>query len=86
VEAELGMPCRYLAYPYGEEDPRVRAAARTAGYDAAFALEQGVGALDRYAVPRLVINRQDTLFRATLKTSMPVRRTVQAVKRQLRRP
>ena len=41
VEDEIGRPCRFLAYPFGEEDGRVRRAARDAGYEAAFALRTG---------------------------------------------
>ena len=37
-EEQLGQPCRYLAYPYGEHDARVKILAERAGYDAAFTL------------------------------------------------
>jgi peptidoglycan/xylan/chitin deacetylase (PgdA/CDA1 family) len=84
VETELGARCRYLAYPYGEENARVRAVAREVGYEAAFTLDNWARPMDPYAVPRLVINRGDTLVRATLKTWAPARRTVQAVLRPLR--
>ena len=33
LEDELERPCHYLAYPFGEQSPRVRAAARAAGYE-----------------------------------------------------
>lgn len=69
LEDEVRRPCRLLAYPYGEEDERVRAAARAAGYEAAFALPGVVRPLDRYALPRVGIYRADGLVRATLKTS-----------------
>jgi peptidoglycan/xylan/chitin deacetylase (PgdA/CDA1 family) len=74
-EAELARPCRYVAYPYGEHDPRVRAAARAAGYDAAFALDARAG--DRFAVPRVDLYRGDGAVVTTLKTS-PLRRSVGA--------
>ena len=32
IEDELGRPCRFLAYPYGDEAEHVRAAAEAAGY------------------------------------------------------
>jgi peptidoglycan/xylan/chitin deacetylase (PgdA/CDA1 family) len=67
LEDELGRPCRYLAYPYGDTDDRVGAAARRAGYDAAFALSPR--ASNRYALPRVDLYRKDTLLRMTLKTS-----------------
>jgi peptidoglycan/xylan/chitin deacetylase (PgdA/CDA1 family) len=72
LEDELGAPCRHLAYPYGEQDDRVRAAARRAGYDAAFAVE-GRGRRDRFAVPRLAVYRHDTAVGFRLRTSALVR-------------
>ena len=69
IEAELSRPCRYLAYPYGEHDERVRAATRAAGYEAAFALRSGADTRDLYALPRVDIYRKDRLVRAMLKTS-----------------
>jgi peptidoglycan/xylan/chitin deacetylase (PgdA/CDA1 family) len=57
VEAELGRPCRFFAYPYGEEDARVRRAVRAAGYDAAFALESGERDLDAFGLPRVAVFR-----------------------------
>jgi peptidoglycan/xylan/chitin deacetylase (PgdA/CDA1 family) len=69
LEDELGRPCRYFAYPYGEHDARVRTAVRVAGYEAAFALEQPAGHRDRFALPRVDLYRRDGLVRATLKTS-----------------
>jgi peptidoglycan/xylan/chitin deacetylase (PgdA/CDA1 family) len=65
IEEELGRPCPDLAYPYGEYDDRVRRAARTAGYDRAFALRGGL-ADDRYAVRRLDLYRRHTPARALL--------------------
>jgi peptidoglycan/xylan/chitin deacetylase (PgdA/CDA1 family) len=69
VEAELGRPCRLLAYPFGEHDERVQSAARSAGYEAAFALADGAGRQNAYALPRIDLYRRDSLLRATLKTS-----------------
>jgi peptidoglycan/xylan/chitin deacetylase (PgdA/CDA1 family) len=65
IEAELGRPCRDLAYPYGEHDQRVRAAARAAGYDHAFALRGRKG--DPYALPRLDLYRRHTVPRAFVR-------------------
>lgn len=69
VEDEIGRPCRFFAYPYGEHDERVRNAVRSAGYDAAFALAAGADRGDPHALPRIDLYRRDSLLRATLKTS-----------------
>jgi peptidoglycan/xylan/chitin deacetylase (PgdA/CDA1 family) len=74
LEDELGVPCRFLAYPFGEEDERVRAAARASDYDAAFALPGVQTSHDRFAVPRVGIWRTDTTGRVALKTSAAGRR------------
>jgi peptidoglycan/xylan/chitin deacetylase (PgdA/CDA1 family) len=68
IEDELRQPCRFLAYPYGEQDGRVRAAARSAGYEGAFALRARRG--DSYAIPRVDIYRSDGRLRFALKTSV----------------
>ena len=68
------MRCRFLAYPFGEEDARVRLAARSSGYDAAFALPGNQSSADPYAVPRIGIWRKDGTLRAALKTSATGRR------------
>jgi peptidoglycan/xylan/chitin deacetylase (PgdA/CDA1 family) len=53
LETELGRPCRYFAYPYGQFDERVRQAVERAGYEAAFGL-LGVGRTrGRFAIPRI---------------------------------
>jgi peptidoglycan/xylan/chitin deacetylase (PgdA/CDA1 family) len=67
---ELGRPCRFLAYPFGHYDRRVRDAAEAAGYTAAFALrphERRAG--DQFAVPRVGVYRKDNALRFALKTS-----------------
>lgn len=68
IEANLGRPCRFLAYPYGEHDARSRAEAARAGYEAAFALAMS-GPLDRHAYPRVPLWRTDGDARALVKTS-----------------
>jgi peptidoglycan/xylan/chitin deacetylase (PgdA/CDA1 family) len=85
IEHELGRPCRFLAYPYGEEDSRVRAAARAAGYAGAFALRARRG--DPYAIPRVDIYRSDGRLRFELKTSVAYRsiQTIVATLRGARR-
>jgi peptidoglycan/xylan/chitin deacetylase (PgdA/CDA1 family) len=77
LEDVLGRPCRLLAFPYGEHDERIRAAARAAGYDAAFALPGRSRPWDPFALPRVGIWRQTGLARALLKTS-PLGRAVAA--------
>lgn len=67
LEDELARPCRYLAYPYGDQDGRVRAAARRAGYEAAFGLPGIRG--DRFAIPRVGIYRRDRALRSLLKVA-----------------
>jgi peptidoglycan/xylan/chitin deacetylase (PgdA/CDA1 family) len=62
LESELGRPCTELAYPYGEHDARVRAAARAAGYRRAYAL--GSLRADPYAWPRVDLYRRHTPLRA----------------------
>jgi peptidoglycan/xylan/chitin deacetylase (PgdA/CDA1 family) len=68
-EDVLGRPCRFLAYPFGDDDERVYRAAQRAGYAAAFSLRGSADKSDRYAVPRVDLYRRDGLIRTTLKTS-----------------
>lgn len=70
LEDQLGSTCRYLAYPYGEEDDRVRKAARRAGYDAAFAVDTGRGQSDRFCLPRFAVYRHDTSVGFLLRTTL----------------
>lgn len=70
IEDVLGAPCRFLAYPFGEEDDRVRAAALAAGYRAAFALRADPARLDPFSFPRLGIWRNDRLLRAAAKVAL----------------
>lgn len=65
IEAELGRPCGDLAYPYGEHDQRVCAAARAAGYDHAYALRGRTD--DPYALPRVDLYRRHTVHRAFIR-------------------
>ena len=82
LEDELGRPCRFLAYPYGEHDAGVRRAARSAGYDGAFALRADGG--DLFAIPRVDLYRSDGRLRVGLKTSAAYR-PLQRVRAGLRR-
>ena len=65
IEDRLGRPCEDLAYPYGEHDARVRAAARAAGYLRGYALRGSRS--DPYAVPRLDLYRRHTIPRTLLR-------------------
>jgi peptidoglycan/xylan/chitin deacetylase (PgdA/CDA1 family) len=69
IEAELGRPCRELAYPYGEHDERVRVAARAAGYDRGYSLRGRKR--DAYALPRVDLYRRHTVPRALFRALMP---------------
>jgi peptidoglycan/xylan/chitin deacetylase (PgdA/CDA1 family) len=68
LEDELRRPCPYVAYPYGEVDDRVAAAARAAGYDAGFALGPRPRG-DRFTVPRTDLYTADGLVRTAVKTT-----------------
>jgi peptidoglycan/xylan/chitin deacetylase (PgdA/CDA1 family) len=74
IEDRLRRACRFVAYPFGDEDARVRRAAERAGYDAAFALPGRQRPLARYALPRVGAYRQDTPLRLVLKSSLLLRR------------
>ena len=82
LEANLQRPCRYLAYPYGEMDERVRRAAREAGYDAAYGLVSR-SSHGRYGIPRADVYRGDGQLRFRLKTSrlLPLARAAVGVLR-----
>ena len=65
IEDRLSRPCEDIAYPYGEHDERVRAAARAAGYRRAYALRGSRS--DTYAAPRLDLYRRHTVPRTVLR-------------------
>ncbi len=60
--ALLGHDAAYLAYPFGHVDERVRAAARSAGYRAAFSTQPGFNRLDvdRFCIRRIDVYGTDT--------------------------
>ncbi len=62
LEALLGQPVPYLAYPYGRYDERVLNAAREAGYQAAFSVQPGFNRRDvhPYRIRRLDVFGTDT--------------------------
>lgn len=67
IEDRLGRRCEDLAYPYGEHDKRVRAAARAAGYGRAYALRGSRS--DPYAAPRVDLYRRHTVPRTLLRVA-----------------
>jgi peptidoglycan/xylan/chitin deacetylase (PgdA/CDA1 family) len=74
LEERLRRPCRTLAYPYGDHDERVIAAAARAGYAAASTLP---GRIPRtpsaLAWPRVGVYREDDPRRVRMKFSRPLR-------------
>lgn len=71
--AGAGVPCRTIAYPYGEVDQRVRNAAGAAGYQAAAALGPQWKRRDPLWWPRIGVYRGDDLRRFRLKLRRPLR-------------
>jgi peptidoglycan/xylan/chitin deacetylase (PgdA/CDA1 family) len=65
----LGRPVDYLAYPYGHLDERVVAAARSAGYRAAFSTQPGFNRrdVDRFRIRRIDVYGTDTPAMLTRK-------------------
>jgi peptidoglycan/xylan/chitin deacetylase (PgdA/CDA1 family) len=73
IEQRLGRPCSSIAYPYGDVDPRVAAAAAAAGFTAG----AGLHATDPHPValnwPRVSLYPVDRRWRYWLKVSSTVR-------------
>lgn len=69
IEDRLRRHCKFVAYPFGDEDARVHRAAERAGYDAAFALPGQLEPLNRFALPRVGVYREDGMGRFLWKTS-----------------
>jgi peptidoglycan/xylan/chitin deacetylase (PgdA/CDA1 family) len=74
LEERLGRPCRSLAYPYGDHDARVVAAAGRAGYEAASTLPgRFPGTPQPLSWPRVGVYHGDDLRRFRFKASRPLR-------------
>jgi peptidoglycan/xylan/chitin deacetylase (PgdA/CDA1 family)/aminoglycoside phosphotransferase (APT) family kinase protein len=73
-ELELGRECRSLAYPYGDFDHRVIAAAGVAGYRAAATLPRRFEVGNPLAWSRVGVYRTDGRIAYRLKISASVRR------------
>jgi peptidoglycan/xylan/chitin deacetylase (PgdA/CDA1 family) len=72
----LGRPSRFLAYPGGRHDERVRRIAARAGYEAAFTLPERREPVGVHAIPRVGIypgNREWTLRIKDARWYLPAR-------------
>jgi peptidoglycan/xylan/chitin deacetylase (PgdA/CDA1 family) len=61
LEQKLGIECRYLSYPFGRTNVRVKEAARKAGYEAAFSITPRADD-DAMEIGRLGVYVIDLLF------------------------
>jgi peptidoglycan/xylan/chitin deacetylase (PgdA/CDA1 family) len=74
IEAEVGVGCTSLAYPYGAHDARVTDATREAGYRWAGTIPRVLGSLAPLSWPRAPIYHDDDMRRFRAKVSPAVRR------------
>ena len=72
-EDRLGRPCRTIAYPYGDLDGRVAAAARDAGYDAGATLRRDRRDPRPLEWPRVGVYNADSYWRFRLKVAPATR-------------
>jgi peptidoglycan/xylan/chitin deacetylase (PgdA/CDA1 family) len=70
----LGQPCRSIAYPYGDINPRVVAAAVAAGYEAGARLSRDLRPAGPLSQPRVGLYHPDDWRRFRLKTAGAIRR------------
>jgi peptidoglycan/xylan/chitin deacetylase (PgdA/CDA1 family) len=75
-ERAIGGPCASIAYPYGDVDARVAAAAQAAGYRYGAALSERIPHPAPLHWPRTGIYNVDAGWRARLKFSPLVRRAL----------
>ena len=70
-ESALQQPIDFLCYPYGRFNAEVSAAARQAGYKAAFAIFDGTPwkKIDLFSLPRIPIPARQSLWEFKLKLS-----------------
>jgi peptidoglycan/xylan/chitin deacetylase (PgdA/CDA1 family) len=80
-EAALRRPCESLAYPYGDVDDRVAAAAGAAGYSIAAALPARYHRPQALRWPRVGVYHGDDLRRFRLKSSRATRALRMALRR-----
>lgn len=74
-EEQVEKPCRSLAFPFGEHDDRVVAAAERTGYSAAATLLAGANGRSPLRWPRVFVSRLDGARIHRLRTSPIVRRS-----------
>ena len=72
-EQELEQPCSAIAYPYGDVDGRVAAAARDAGYLTGACMSTSLRANGPHRWPRIGIYRADVPWRFGLKSTAVMR-------------
>jgi peptidoglycan/xylan/chitin deacetylase (PgdA/CDA1 family) len=72
--SRLGRPCPSIAYPYGDVDERVAAAAQRAGYVAGAGLSHSLEPLGPHRHPRVGIYHDDGWWRFRLKAAGPMRK------------
>jgi peptidoglycan/xylan/chitin deacetylase (PgdA/CDA1 family) len=80
-EAGVGAPCASIAYPYGDVDARVVAAARDAGYAFGAALPTSFHRPRPLEWPRVGVYHADSDRRFALKVSPSVRRLRASLRR-----
>ena len=73
-EKRLGERCRSIAYPYGDVDGRVIAAAREAGFETAATLPASAERVQPLAWPRVGVYRYENLSRVKRHCSPTLRR------------
>jgi peptidoglycan/xylan/chitin deacetylase (PgdA/CDA1 family) len=79
-EQQLGVVCRSAAYPFGEADDRVRAAAEASGYEAAAGLSSAAFApRHRFDWPRVGVWHAEPNWRFDLK-SLPATSDLRAAR------
>lgn len=69
MEDLLSTRIRFLAYPRGIHNERVRRGAQRAGFTHAFAMMRKPQVVDRYALPRVGVYRHNGLFTLEVKSS-----------------
>ncbi len=72
LEAWLGRPVRYFAYPSGDHDPRVVAAVKRAGYESAWTTEPRAASAsdDAFRMPRVAIDDEASVAVLAAKSSL----------------
>jgi peptidoglycan/xylan/chitin deacetylase (PgdA/CDA1 family) len=70
----LGLPCQSIAYPYGDMNPRVVAAAAAAGYETGARLSRDLRPAGPLSYPRVGLYRGDDRSRFRVKTAGTIRR------------